>query len=70
MIWAFLLLIILGFTFVKIGTYSVWVTVLSFGIKLFTGFFLIILGIYLWKTLLSPMIKKIKKKNNRLPNST
>jgi hypothetical protein len=55
MIWAFILLVALGFTFIKIGSYSVWVYVLSFGLKLFTGLFLIISGIFIWNKFLKPI---------------
>ena len=58
MIWAFILLVALGFTFIKIGSYSVWVYVLSLGLKLFTGLFLIISGIFIWNKFLKPIFVK------------
>ena len=48
MIWIFILLVALGLTFVKIGAFSVWVKVLSLGLKLLTVFFFIFLGIFFW----------------------
>jgi len=58
MIWAFILLVALGFTFIKIGSYSVWVYILSLGLKLFTGLFLIISGIFIWSKFLKPIFVK------------
>lgn len=58
MIWAFILLVALGFTFIKIGSYSVWIYVLSLGIKLFTVFFLIISGIFIWNKFIKPIFGK------------
>ncbi len=63
MIWAFILLVALGFTFIKIGSYSVWVYVLSLGLKLFTGLFLIISGIFIWNKFLKPIFLKRKSAN-------
>ena len=63
MIWAFTLLVALGFTFIKIGSYSVWVYILSFGLKLFTGLFLIIFGIFIWNRFLVPILQKRKGKS-------
>ena len=54
MFWMFILLVILGLTFVKLGSYSVWITVFAFGLKLFTLIFIIILCIFIWNKFLKP----------------
>jgi len=55
MIWAFLLLSALGMTFVKLGSYSVWVVVFSTMLKVALGVIAVLIALLIWT-------KVIKKK--------
>ncbi len=45
MFWAFILLVILGVVFAKLGAYSVWVVIFSSALKLVT---VVTLGTFGW----------------------
>lgn len=49
MFWIFILLTGLAFVFIKLGMLSVWVAVLSVGLKLFMVVVLALTAIFFWE---------------------
>jgi len=48
MFWGFILIISLGLILVKLGTYSVWVTVLGLGLKLAILLIVGLFAVFAW----------------------
>lgn len=53
MFWIFVLLIGLAFVFIKLGMLSVWVAVLSTGLKLFMLVILALTAVFIWQKVFS-----------------
>ncbi len=49
MIWGFILVVALGLSFIKLGSYSVLVTLLSFGLKIAVLLIVVLLVGFVWR---------------------